>query len=70
MKYQMDKGTFWCLNFNFSDLKVTVTYFLFSPLNYAILGKIVKQTDSLDKYLQVPIKVFTCSISYKIAVKK
>ncbi len=66
----MEKGTFWCLNFNFSDIKVTVTYVLFSPLNYAILGKLVKQTDSLDKYLQAPLKVFTCSKSDKIAVKK
>jgi hypothetical protein len=36
-------------------------------LNYTLFHKIIKQNDSLGKYL--PLKVFTCSISDKMAVK-
>ncbi len=44
-----------------------LNYASFSPVKDTLFNKIVKQNDSLGKYL--PLKVFNYSISDKIAVK-
>jgi hypothetical protein len=61
-------GIFWCLNLKFKMTQnFLVNYALFPPLKYTLFNKIIKQNDSLGKYL--PLKAVTCSISDKIAVK-
>jgi hypothetical protein len=67
-KIQVQVGTFWCLNVKFkTTYKLKLFYVLFGILKYTFFRQIVKQNDSLGKYL--PLKVFTCFISVKIAVK-